>query len=496
MDYIIMDPVTYKNGKFRFFKGDIGGPQDVVDPPEDTTGLNFIQSTDEDPVVFSFMNEAVTPAQPLALVCVIATDFGTGKSTGRYYVCKPTIVNNNISWTLLAGPITLKFGPGTAAVEVAGNPHGVAQVGTSLHIQDYDNLNNVPYIYTVSIAALVGAGTAASNVTVTRTAVTMTDPPFDGSAIPHGNGLIALTDPSNTSKTYLYAVYNGAIENASHMPTDYVNGVVVRLDSSDMATDQISVEVGENAMGLVPLPIPAPLPGPSGTTSGLAIAVPCLGGTYKTNATNGADSKLFSITNIFASTMTATAAIVGDSTTTLTEEGTRDFKSVTFSEDGLFGYVLTVTYDSNGFAWWKIYQTTAANILGANGVVFQDAIKNNLLVFLEGSLTGNGSDWEVVYENEATPVDGRLWFVQGSIFRVSQGSLYSVSHDFVQLYDNTTKKGYINSADLIREMIYQYGKGHSINTRLIKGKTAAAKVSRVAAVRAVAAPEEEEEEEK
>jgi hypothetical protein len=489
MDYIIMDPVTYKNGKFRFFKGTVGGPQDVVDPPEDTTGLNFIQSTDEDPVVFSFMSGA----QPLALVCVITTDYGTGTSTGRYYVCKPEIVDDDIDWSLLAGPITLKTGTVPTQVEVAGNPHGVAQVGNDLHIQDYDTTN----IYTVSISAVVGAGTAASNVTVTATGVVVS---FT-SAIPHGNGLIALTDPSNTSKTYLYALYNGAIENASHMPTDYENGKVVRLDSSNLATQTTPATVGENAMGLVPLPIPAPLPAPSGTTSGLAIAVPCLGGTYKTNATNGADSKLFSITNIFASTMTATAAIIGDEgpqgERPLTEEGTRDFKSVTFSEDGLFGYVLTVTYDSVGYAWWKIYQTTAANILGANGVSFKNAIKNNLLVFLEGCLEGNGSDWEVIYENEATPVDGRLWFVQGSTFRVSQGSLYSVHEDFdVHLYDDTDKVGYINSADLIREMIYQYGKGHSINTRLIKGKTAAAKVSKVAAVRAVAAPEEEGEEEK
>jgi hypothetical protein len=63
--------------------------------------------------------------------------------------------------------------------------------------------------------------------------------------------------------------------------------------------------------------------------------------------------------------------------------------------------------------------------------------------------------------------------------------------------EDPATRGYINSADLIREMIYQYGKGHSIDTQLIKNKTAA-KVSRVAAVRAAAAvaPEEEEEEEK
>jgi hypothetical protein len=494
LNYIIVNPTNYKDDKFRCFTGGIGGPQYVNDPVD--TGLGFIKPTDEDVLVFSFMNGA----QPLALACVVDTDLaagGTGRSTGRYFVCKPEIVNNVLTWTLVAGGtngITLKIVKEEEEEEVAGNPHGVGQFGSDLALVDYDvDDGNATNIYTVGISALLAAG-GGGDVTVDATQITAGLPlpprtPGQGEVFKvHGNGLAILTDNSgNNPVTCLYAQFNGVIEDATtHMPIEYGNGAVVRLLASNLS-QQTSVPVGKNAMGLVPLPIPAP----GGTTTGLALAVPCYGGVYQYGATNGADSKLYRIDDIFG-TMTATAAIVGEDSDVPTE-ATRDFKSVTFSEDGLFGYVLTITYDTNGFACWKIYQTTAANILGANGLSITAAINKNLLVFLEGSDQGNGSDWEVLYENAANSVDGRLWFVKGSTIRVSQGSLYSVSREFVKLYDDEVdpiKVGYINSADLIGEMIYQYGKGHSIETRLIKGKTVA-KIARAAAASAAPADEED-----
>jgi hypothetical protein len=507
MDFTIVKP-NYEETKFRYFKGVTGGPQDVVDPPDDT-GLEFFQSTDGDVLVFSVMYNG----EPYALACVVTTDFATGRSTGRYFVCKPTISGNNITWTLVttgADGIRLVI-PGSEDVqEVAGNPHGVGQAGDNLVIVDYDDdgededgNTSITNIYTLGIADLVGA--ASGNLTVTAATINPTKLPQQPSLEAgevfkvHGNGLTILTDNSNKNNpvTNIFAQFNGVVEDAtSHTPKRYVNGTVVKLSSGATPVVLDSVTVGKNAMGMVPLPIPAAPPAPSGTTAGLAIAVPCLGGLYKEGETNGTDSCLYRIENIFSvdpdNHMTAAIAITGDSVTTLTEEGTRDIKSVTFSEDGLFGYVLTLAYTSDDIAYWKIYQTTAANILGASGLTISEAVNKNLLVFLEGSITGNGSDWEVLYENAATPVNGRLWFVQGSTIRVSQGSLYSVSHEFVKLYDDTDpiKVGYINSADLIREMIFQWERGHSIETRLIKGKTVAM-IAR--AVAAAAAPAEEEE---
>jgi hypothetical protein len=420
-----------------------------------------------------------------------------GTSTGLYFVCQPTFnaTSGSFGWAVIAGGTAgISLGipdPGTGDfTAVAGDPHGVAQTGTDLNILGYDS----PDLYTVSIAALKGM-TAGGDLVVTVTTIDPAFLPQDPGNLTaeqefkvHGNGLMALTDEVSED-AFLYAQYNGAIENVeTHIPEGYTNSTVVRL-TEDLAEQTFAV-AGKNAMGMVPLPNRA---------GRLNIAIPCQGNIMHYGATNGMDSSLYRIGDLFASSMASVPALIGDWSTALTPEGTRDFKSVTFSDDGLFGYVLCVTYNSSGMACWKLYQTTAANILGAFNMPISTAIDKNLLVPLDGEDGVAGSDWEVLYENAALARQGRLWFVRGTTIQVSQGNLYSNQKLFspTEVY-GSSGGGYINSADLIREMIYQYEKGHSINTNLIKHRTAAklAKVgtAKLAAVRAVAAPEEEEEE--
>jgi hypothetical protein len=252
-----------------------------------------------------------------------------------------------------------------------------------------------------------------------------------------------------------------------------------------MGTGQTVASVGKNAMGMVPVQ--------GGTPTGLFIAVPCLGGKYQYGTTNGTDSVLFRVDDIFDPSMTATAAITGVADT-VPDSATCDIKSVAFSENGLYGYLLCLTYDANYAPCWKIYKTTAADILTAANVSIGNP--GSVLTYITGQDSATGNDWELLYENAADPANGRLWFVQGTVIEVSKGDysdpLPPPPHDFEYLYD-VSARGYVNSADLIGEMIYQYGKGHSIDTRLIKGKTAA-KIARAAARAAAAAPEEEEEE--
>jgi hypothetical protein len=93
--------------------------------------------------------------------------------------------------------------------------------------------------------------------------------------------------------------------------------------------------------------------------------------------------------------------------------------------------------------------------------------------------------------------NGRLWFVKGTPIQVSQGKDYNTKllFDTGALYppnssdplDSISYKN-VNSADLIGEMIYQHNKGHSIDTRLVKGKSASAR-----AAQSGAAAEEEDE---
>jgi hypothetical protein len=495
MDYIVADS-GYQNLKFRCITGETGGPGAVDDPPKDTGVPTIDPKKDSDILVFSFMNGA----QPFALLCKVATDFGTGTSTSRYYVCQPTISGTplDIAWQVVAGGtngFTLVFTDSEGTnIPCAGNPHGVAQAGASLGIIEYDSPEDVTSLYTVAISALL-AGTSGETVTVTRTIIDSDFLPQDPGVEEgeefkvHGNGLIVLTDPSaSSSGTFFFAQFNGAVEDEeTHMPISYVESTVVRITTAATPAVQTSVAAGKNAMGMVPLPIAA-----SGTTSAsLALAVPCLGGLYQYGTTNGTDSILFRINNIFAS-MTATAAIIGVAGG-VPASGTRDIKSVAFSDDGLVGYLLCLTYDANYKPCWKIYQTTAAKILAASNVSI--GTPGNVLTFLTGQDAAKGNDWELLYENAADPANGRLWFVQGTTIQVSQGNNYGNKHILEKLYndDDPVVDGYVNSADLIREMIYQYEKGQSIDTRLIKNKTVA-KIAKAAAARAATAPEEEEEE--
>jgi hypothetical protein len=441
--------------------------------------------------------------QPLVLACNVTTTMTSGwdgTSTAKYFVCKPVLNSDGTSfdWTVIAGGtngiilgVVDSFG---SFVPRAGNPHGVAQIGGSLNVQDYDSVidpmteNIVAVnIYTVTIAALK-AKTAGGNLVVTATPVNPAylpqspDPDIPAAAFRiHGSGLITLTDQVS-GDTSLFAEFNGAIEDpTTHTPTRYTNGTVVKFTAT--LSQQTYAVVGKNALGLVPLPDGA---------GGHSLAIPCQGDIMHYGTTNGMNSSLYRIDNIFAPDMNAVPALIGDWSAALTPGGTRDFKSVTFSEDGLFGFVLCVTYNSGGMACWKLYQTTAANILRAFNMPISTAIDKNLLVFLDGEDGVAGSDWEVLYENATPAKYGRLWFVRGTTIQVSQGNLYSTKRLFspTEVY-GSAGGGYINSADLIREMIFQFEKGHSINTNLIKNRTAT-KLVRAAAAKAAAAPEEEE----
>jgi hypothetical protein len=139
----------------------------------------------------------------------------------------------------------------------------------------------------------------------------------------------------------------------------------------------------------------------------------------------------------------------------------------------------------------------ASILSSAAGTEIPDAVSSQVLKEVDSGVGSKGYEWHLMYENAAPASDGRLWFVQGTPIRVSQGNDYKteVLFDLGVIYPGNPKDPLdaialknVNSADLIGEMIYQYSKGHSVDTRLIKGKSASTK-----AAQAIAAQEDEEE---
>jgi hypothetical protein len=461
----------YKNGEFRYFPGDAGAPANVDLPLSILP--NFIGSADPDPVVRSYMG---SDGNPRALVCIVTTT-SSGTSTGKYFIYKADLSGGAITWSRIspaAGMELRRF-----MLHIGGNPYGVAQAGNFLYINDYDTKN----IYTIDIADFemkAARGDSFYRV-IADTPVTV-----PAGKNPHGVSLIALTG-GTPSATYLYDLHafeSGYVYDASQVTrfTVGANGVL---------TDEVTVDTfGKNAQALVPVP---------DGSGGFTILVPAIGGYQNAGSTNGSDSTLHRV-NAFGA-MAETLVLTGDggsptpTAPAITTTGNYDIKSVAVSASGGV-WLLLVSKDANYKSWWRLFKTTMTQLLAfTDPKTLAAAISAGDLTPLDSGLGSPGNYWEVLFENSAGG-PGRLWFVAGTPIRVSAGDNYDnkVLFDEGVLYakdpDPDVEFPYIvnlNSADLIGEMIYQYALGHSIDTRLIKGK---------AATPAATTAAEEEEEEK
>jgi hypothetical protein len=416
-------------------------------------------------------------------VCNVSTSFATtpATSTGKYTVCTPTASGSTFAWAI-TGPQDIQLVDGTTpANPVAGNPYGVAQIGNFLYIIEFDSAK----IYTVNIAnfeAATGATYAVDAITDASSNFTITTDYYA-----HGASILALT---NGEDTYLYCLFTLATADSS----GYDNSVVVRysVDSSTGALTYVDVTtVGKNATALVPAP---------GGSDGVSILVPAIGGEQNGGTTNGTDSNLSVITDVFGAPV-ATTAFTGDAAGSVTPTGNYDIHSVAVSEDGLYAYLLTITYSANYLTNWRLFQTTVANILkpvtAETPQTLSEAVAAGLLVDVDSTANPDDGDagyyWDLQYENADTI--GRLWFVKGSPIRISMGNGYSVyklidAGSGGPLYSPEFN---VNSADLIGEMIYQASQGVSKDTRLVKGTARQTAQAAQAVQTAQAASEEAEE---
>jgi hypothetical protein len=447
--YAILDQL-YRHGRLNYVMGDDGDPVANVKDPQDT-GVNDIDPyTDNDPEVFSYMGGAAF-ATPRAVLCNVTTNFSTtpATSTGKYSVCTPS------SGWAITGPKDIALQ--NSGADVAGNPYGIAQAGGFLYLVDYDSAN----IYTLDIAAFEAAAGPTYQVNAV-TPVPVTPP---ANSYVHGAALLVLT---NGNATYLYALFN--IDNGSG--GSYQSSVLVRYSvntSTGALTNPMSVTLaGLNAQALVPAP---------STADGTAILIPSIGGSQGAGNTNGTASTLEYVPAFggFETTKRQTA-FTGDGTpqqTPVTPTGTYDIRGVAVSEDGAYAYLLTGTGAANYTGtFWRLYQTTVANILSSVNIPLSTASVLNPVDSTVDTANGDpGYYWEVQYENASPATNGRLWFVKGSPIRISLGNNYSTfklidAGSGGPLYSPAFN---VNSADLIGEMIYQASKGVSKDTRLVKG---------------------------
>jgi hypothetical protein len=382
---------------------------------------------------------------------------------------------------------------------VAGNPSGIVQVGDWLYITDYDSVN----VYSVAIAALEDPSVADGGVVPVASYL------IDDAYLPpltverHGVSLIALTDNSGTTPpddgeeednsgtgddetedaaasavTKLFALYNGAFEDGTHLPNSYVSAKVVRLgfDSNGNLVAEASVEVGMNTQSLTPV---------YDEERAVNLLVPAIGGIQQNGNTNGSNSTLHLVSGIFG-TMAASIVFTGDGAPPTEETSgpavstsiNSDIKSIGASDSAIV-WLLLVTNDKNYLSWWRLFKTTVTDILGSNGKTLSEAIADGTLTPMDSGFGSPGYYWELLCESSVTD-PGRLWFVMGTPVRISAMDNYN---DRVLFDEGTLYKAVsgvfpdsvnIDSADLIGEMIYQYKLGNSIDTRLLKGQRPAA----------------------
>jgi hypothetical protein len=490
LDYTVLDE-EYENGKFWFFQGEDGRPTDV-ELPKDTGLAGPIGPMDSDPVVHSYMGGA-DQGEARALVSVISND--QPQETAKYSVCVPATPGAPVVWTA-GGPQGVRFvSSGKPPVPIVGNPYGVAQVGKHLYFVDYDTTD----IYMIDIAIFEASGKpnydlAANTYTIFPDDITnakIFPIPAAGGYSARGAALITLTDARAEPVAWLYAAYNILSVATPGQPTVYDNSVVVRFKvdpATGALTEGTYITVGKNVQGLIPV---------YGGPDGIALLIPCIGGPQNFGSTNGAESALRRVPAFDSFTDdNSIAAFTGDrSSAALALAGSWDIKSAAASEDGLV-YLLTETEDEDFNTWWKLYKTTVAAVLDSAGVEILEAVNSDVLTQIDSGVGSKGFEWHLMYENAVPASNGRLWFVKGTPIQVSQGEDYNTKllFDTGALYpsnssdplDSISYKN-VNSADLIGEMIYQHNKGHSVDTRLIKGKSASGRAGQSGAV------EEEEE---
>jgi hypothetical protein len=496
----------YKAPRLMYVAGRIGNPVIAIDSPADSN-LNIINSTvaQQDPVLFTYSvpNSYTGKRELRILLAKIFTS--AGSSTANYSVIMPS--EDGKSWFFRTRDVQFLKDPNT---RVAGNPHGVVQLGETLYIIDYDARK----IWTADVGALEGAADGGS-VTVGEIDLSEgSDANLPNNA--KGQAIIYLKN-TTTNDEYLFALYlRNDTSGGGYQPS-----ILVRLKKNASGTFEYDGKIeddfeglGFNAQEIIPVA--------GGSGGGVSLLIPAFGGMQNSDHTNGVASVINKV-DPFASPFdidALTTLVTGDSAAAA---GTYDIAAIAAQAktNGIV-YILTFTFwDGYKELRWKLYKTTAGALLDLPQTTPPPTLSSleftglppspptsKILEIVDSGITESPTAystglnfWDILYENDVDGPDGtdngRLWFRRDGV-QVDQADSYGNPQWFFGMGASFGQIGSqnINSFILPCEVERQIAAGfmgkHGFKIAAPHLKAAALKAARSAAGK----PEAEEEEEK
>jgi hypothetical protein len=459
----------FRNPTVRYIRGfqdaNSGTPTvGTLDDPRNA-GIPLLPDT-KDPKIFSFSYRG----DVFFLLCRVVTPVvGDPSTEGRWsLIMAPTPPLG--AWALLARDITLKAN-GTA---VLANPYGLAQIGNTLYIIEYDTQR----IYSLGVNELNGLPDGADFVLdgprVDLTAQ-LAEPDAKAQAI------IAMT-PASGSPIVAALFTVSAVDDPDEPELIHKNGILARLVFvNGVLTYDTKVYVGKNPQELVPVMD--------------KLLIPAIGGMQKAGASNTTNTNI-SCVSTFGSWSgyggTAPILVTGD------QSGTYDFKAIgaSYRQDGQGWVYILMLINNAGFVStnWQLYRIKIVDLLALNNVNI-GSIPAGKIAMIDWGEEDPGWFWELLYETADTSTKDRLWFFRGSAILSCPALAYPdhpVSHTepsngSYRYFDFGEKDGNIGGAnidwaDLTIETVRQIAAGHSLK----RGARAATPAG------AAAAAEEEE----
>jgi hypothetical protein len=448
---------SYQNGSLRYIRGfqdaNCAAPA-TVGTLDDPRSAGFPMRPDvRDTKVFSFAYRG----EVRFLACkVFTTQVGSASQAGKWsLLMAPTPPLG--AWAVLAKDIQLKDKAGNL---ILANPFGLAQVGHTLYIAEYDNKK----IWSLGVNELNGLGDGEEYA--------LTEDPVDLSANvkadAKGQAIIALTPASGSAS--LFVLFTVSRVNATN-PADleHDSGILVRLnvDNNGDYVFNAKVTVGLNPQELVPV---------AKTNGDSYLLIPAVGGMQNAGLSNGTESNITCVSSFGDwedyEEEVAPILLTGD------EDGTYDFHDLGASyraDNNGVVYILTLIYAA-GYAGtnWQLYRITVADLLGLNKQTIGEAITAGKLTLIDWGEEDPGYFWQLLYETGSDVNNDRLYFFRGSALMVCPAKAYPAhpvtpvppdnSYRYFGIGERDGDIGGVNVdwADLSIETVSQIAAGHSL----------------------------------
>jgi hypothetical protein len=460
---------NYKNPSLRYIRGfqdaDSSTPSaGTLDDPRNS-GIPLLPET-RDPKIFSFAYRG----DVFFLLCSVVTPIvGQASTEGRWsLIMAPTPPLG--AWALMARDILLQDNNNNSVLD---NPFGLAQIGNTLYIVEYDTQR----IYILGANELNGLPDGATHE--------LDKPSVDLSVLldesdAKGQAIIAMT-PATGDPIIAILFTVSHVQSTSPVVVVQDPGILVRLTlTSAGLVNGTKVFVGRNPQEIVPVT----------GSNGTSLLIPAIGGMQKAGASNGTNSNISCVPAYGAWTLDSTAPVLltGDDS----QDGC-DIKDVAASYRANNGagvvYILALINNADFVSTkWQLYKTTVDYLLSLTEATISEVL-GNAFVSIDNGTESPGWFWELLYETADDPAKDRLWFFRGSAILACPALAYPAfpvnptPPDASYRYFNTGEKdgdiggANVDWADLTIETVRQIAAGHSLKRGVRASVPAGAKGS-------------------